>query len=84
MSQSNEPNDSAEPLTPEEVQQYKGYTWGPYDTSRLFATIDSLTERSERAERDAEYNEHACEVSNRMPTATKVAAEHRIEERDPV
>lgn len=32
----------SEPLTDDELQSYRGYTWGPYDTSRLFATIDDL------------------------------------------
>lgn len=96
---SNELNDSAEPLSAEEIERIVKYWEQPTGMvnapggmveyaqvciAQLIATIDALTERAERAERDAEYNEHACEVSNRMLTATKVAAEHRIEERDPV
>jgi hypothetical protein len=33
----------SEPLSDEELATYRGMTWGPYDTSRLFATIDYLT-----------------------------------------
>ena len=87
------PDDSAEPLSDDAYLERidDRINWRlthcnlpVADLKYLVNTVRALTERAERAERDAEYNEHACEVSNRMLTATKVAAEHRIEERDPV
>ena len=45
-------------LDPTELEQYRGMTWGHYDVSRLFATIDAL--KAEVAELEDDRDEHVC------------------------
>jgi len=50
-----------EPLTDDELTAYRGYTWGVYDTSRLFATIDQLRENFQLSREALVKAEEECE-----------------------
>ena len=61
----------SEPLTPEELETYRRMTFEPYDVSRLFATIDSLT-----AERRDDHAE-CWDTIDRLSQELKAAREER-------
>lgn len=58
----------SEPLTPEELETYRRMTFEPYDVSRLFATIDSLSQDLKAArEETVPLLSHNAWLRERLP-----------------